>query len=572
MKKALRIIIPILLVAAIVLCSAWYLLVYDRPFTRDALLAAARRCESRGDHSVAAWFYGMAYEQSGNSDAVAIELAEQYKSIGNFTKAEFTLTNAIADGGDVSLYIALCKTFVEQDKLLDAVKLLDNVTDPEVLQELEKIRPKAPTVSPEPGFYNQYISVELDGNNHTVYANQNALFPSVNGDQYTKAFTLVDGDNTIYALAIAENGLVSPLSVFGYTIGGVVKEMVFEDNAIEKAVREVLAVDDSKLLYTNDLWQIKSFEVPSGAKKLTDLQYMCFLETLTIDGCGDGDFSFLSSITTLNSLLVSNTSVSQEALSCIADVKTLKQLTLNNCNLSGIKPLEKATGLIALDLSNNALRALDSLAVLTSLETLNLSHNAVANLNMLSGLSSLTTLDVSYNALATLSQISQLKQLRVLRADYNSISDLGSFGNLTRLTHLSLEKNQISDVTPIAQCTLLEELNIASNAITDISSLESLVSMTSFNFSYNQVKKLPEFPKDCALVTINGSHNLISSLDNLGGLQNLNSINMDYNTKISSVKALASCPVLIEVNIYGTKVKDVSMLTEQTIVVNYKPV
>lgn len=572
MKKALRIIIPILLTVAIVLCAAWYLLVYDRPFTRDVLLSFARQSESNGDHGLAAWFYGMAYKQSGNSDSVAIELAEQYKSIGNYTKAEFTLTNAIADGGGVDLYIALCKTFIEQDKLLDAVKLLDNVTDPIVRSDLDELRPEAPVMTPEPGFYNQYIAVEIAASEDTVYANQNALYPSMHKDQYETPFILHDGENTIYAIAVSDQGLVSPLLVSGYTVGGVVKEMVFEDKAIETSVREHLSVDSETMLYTNDLWQIKSFEVPSNAKKLSDLQHMCFLETLTIDGCGDGDLSFLSSITTLTSLSISNTPISQEALEHIANVSTIKSLTLDNCNLSGITPLENAVGLNNLNLSNNALRALDTLAVLSNLESLNLSHNAVANLNMLSNLKKLTVLDVSYNALTTLAQISSLSQLKELRADYNSISDLGSFEDLTRLTHLSLEKNQISDISAIANCVKLTELNIASNAITDITALGELDQVTHLNFSYNQVKKLPAFSTDCALITIDGSHNLISSLDNLSGLENLNSINMDYNTKISSVKALANCPLLIEVNIYGTKVKDVTMLTEQSIVVNYKPV
>ena len=274
MKKTLRVLLPVILVVAIILCAAWYLLVYDRPFTRDVLLSVARYSEDNGNHSMAAWFYGMAYKQSGNSDAVAIELAEQYKSIGNYTKAEYTLTNAITDGGDIELYIALSKTFVEQDKLLDAVKLLDNVTNPEVAQELNKIRPAMPTVSPAPGFYNQYISVEVSGDQNTIYANQKTCYPSVHNDLYKDAFTLKDGENTIYALSVAENGLVSPLLVSGYTIGGVVKEMEFADATIERHVRNLLSADDDQLLYTNDLWTIKSYTVPSGAKKLSDLQVL----------------------------------------------------------------------------------------------------------------------------------------------------------------------------------------------------------------------------------------------------------------------------------------------------------
>jgi Leucine-rich repeat (LRR) protein len=83
---------------------------------------------------------------------------------------------------------------------------------------------------------------------------------------------------------------------------------------------------------------------------------------------------------------------------------------------------------------------------------------------------------------------------------------------------------------------------------------------------------LPTFSKDCALVTIDGSHNNISKLDKLKGLKYLNIVNMDYNKNISSVKVLADCPVLVQVNVYGTKVKDVSALTSQSIIVNYKPV
>jgi hypothetical protein len=47
---------------------------------------------------------------------------------------------------------------------------------------------------------------------------------------------------------------------------------------------------------------------------------------------------------------------------------------------------------------------------------------------------------------------------------------------------------------------------------------------------------------------------------------------MDYNEAISSVEDLTKCPVLVQVNVYGTKVKDVDALTEQSIIVNYNPV
>ena len=154
MKKFFRIIIPIILVLAIIACIGWYLFIYDRDFTRDMLLQGARYFDDQGNHAISGWFYDQAYEQAANNDAVAIELAEQHKANGNYTKAEYTLTRAISDGGSAELYVALCKTYAEQDKLLDVVKLLDSVlsddsnVDPAVKQDLQAMRPAAPCMFP----------------------------------------------------------------------------------------------------------------------------------------------------------------------------------------------------------------------------------------------------------------------------------------------------------------------------------------------------------------------------------------------------------------------------------------
>jgi len=146
MKKFFKIVIPILLVLAIIACIGWYLFIYDRDFTRDMLLNGARYFDERGNHTVSGWLYDQAYVQANNNDIVAIELADLHKADGNYTKAEYTLTRAISDGGSTELYLALCKTYMEQDKLLDIVKLLDSVladnstVDPMVKQELSALR------------------------------------------------------------------------------------------------------------------------------------------------------------------------------------------------------------------------------------------------------------------------------------------------------------------------------------------------------------------------------------------------------------------------------------------------
>lgn len=571
MKKTLRIVIPVVLAVAIVLCSAWYLLVYDREFTRDMLLTCARFSENQGSHNVATWFYKIAYAQAGNSDEVAIELANQYKSAGNYTKAEFTLSNAIADGGDSSVYIALCQLYIEQDKLLDAVNMLNNITNADIKAKLDSMRPDAPTVSPEPGLYNMYISATLQSKDGTIYYNPKGEYPSTDC-VYTEPITLGDGETSIYAVAIGENGLVSPLSIFHYTIGGVIEKVEFSDTAIEKEIRRLLDVSDSKELFTNDLWKITSFTVPSEAKNYADIKHMLFLESLTIENGVSDQLQYLSALTSLEQLTIRKTAVSQDTLKTIAALPSLKDLTLTDASLSGVAPLKDATSITKLDLSSNTIRTIDAIGSIKGLQTLVLHGNAITDISGLSTNTVLISLDISTNNITSLAPISTLTSLTSLNASTNAISELGDIGKLTALTTLRLESNKLASVGSLSGCTNLEDLNLSSNTLTDITSLSTLTKLETFDFSYNQVTALPEFPDDSALVTITGSHNNVSTLKPLGGLKHLNTVNMDYNTEISSVSVLSNCPVLTRVNVYATKVTEVRVLTDQSIEVNYNPV
>ena len=99
MKKAIRFVVSLVLIIAMIGSIGWYLFVYDRDFTRDTLLGQARYHDLHGNSRMSAWFYDMAYDYSGRDENVAIELANQYIADGNYTKAEVTLSNAINAGG-----------------------------------------------------------------------------------------------------------------------------------------------------------------------------------------------------------------------------------------------------------------------------------------------------------------------------------------------------------------------------------------------------------------------------------------------------------------------------------------
>lgn len=570
MKKVFHIIIPFLLAVLILASMLWYCFIYDRNFTRDMLLGQARYHSTDGNPKMASWFYDRAYDLSGQDDDVALELANQFKGAGNYTKAEYTLTHAIADHPSKDLYIALCKTYVQQDKLLDAVIMLDSITDPAIKAELDAMRPASPATNPEPGFYTEYISVSFQDSAYRIYYTTNGEYPSIHDASYTEPFPLSIGETAVLAVAVGENGLVSPLSTNIYTVGGIVEEVAFTDAAIEASIRHIIEADDDEVIFTNMLWDILDFTVPEGAMNLQDLTHLPYLQKLTIQDQTLDTVNFLTELTNLKEVNLTDCRFSSNELDIIAGLPLLERLTLSDCGLSTVAGLENAKNLTYLDLSNNTIRNLTPLSELTNLRTLNLGHNAVTSLDAISGLVNLEALDVCYNVLNSIEPITGCRNMTSLLANNNQLTGLTGIENLTALTVLNLNKNGISDVSVLGNCTALVELDIGNNAISDISALNTLTVLELFTFSHNEVTDLPAWPDGCKLRSIDGSYNQVESLSPLKNMHSLTHVFMDYN-ELTSVSPIANCFNLVQVNVYGNEIENVDDLKEHEIIVNWDP-
>jgi len=570
MKKFFKFLVPLLLTVLILASIFWYCFVYDRNFTRDMLLTQARYHSTDGNPRIASWFYDTAYKLSDQNDGVAIELANQFMSAGNYSKAESTLTHAIADGATTDLYVALCKTYVRQDKLLDAVTFLDSVSDPAIKADLEGLRPAAPVAAPDPGFYTEYIDVSLSSDNAFVYYSTDVEYPSIADGYWAEGITLPIGETHIRAIAVNSNGIVSPMSTFTYTVGGVVEEVTFTDQAIEMAIRQQINVDAEDVIYTNMLWDIKDFTVPEGAVNLNDLTYLPYLERLSMTNQTLDSVDFLVSLTNLKDLNLTGCRFAPNELEIVACLPNLVRLTLSDCGLSTLAGLENAQYLTYLDLSNNTVRNLEPLSNLENLHTLKMSHNALTSLNAIGSLTGLTELDVSFNALTSLAPLSNCWSMNSLLANNNQINTLEGVDRLSELKILNLHKNELTDVSILAGNTALVELDLGNNGITDISALGTLTNLELFTFSYNQVTSLPAWPDGSKLRSIDGTANLVESLENLKNMHNLTHILMDYN-KITSVDPIADCYNLVQVNVYGNVIPNVDSLKEREIIVNWDP-
>ena len=268
MKKAAKFLITQMLGLLILASIIWYLFIYDRAFTRDTLLNQARYQDINGNSRLSSWFYDAAYNFSGHDENVAIELANQYKHDGNYTKAELTLTEAIHNAPTVELYTALSRAYVEQDKLLDAVRLLDNIPQPEIKAQLDVLRPIAPVPDYPAGYYSEYIHVNLNSKAKYIFYTLDGSYPSISGQVHQNGLTLSSGQTTVTAIAVGEEGLVSPVAVLDYTITGVIEEVIFADPAMEAAIRELIGAKNDTLLLSNQLWDITEFTAPETAKLL----------------------------------------------------------------------------------------------------------------------------------------------------------------------------------------------------------------------------------------------------------------------------------------------------------------
>ena len=552
MKRTLKIIIPVILVLALLAAAAWFLLLYRPDLTGGFFADYAARMDSDARYDRAISSYSLAWKLQPEDIGIARKLADTYVRSGNYTKAEYTLVKAIAEEPDtVDLYMDLCRVYVAQDKLLDAVQMLDRVTDPGALAALSGLRPAAPALQPESGYYTDYISVSADSEYPVVYLTVDGEYPSMSQDRYAEPVTLPGGETTVIAIAYDEaSGLVSPAALGGYTIGGVVEVVELQDAAIDTAVRQVLEIDTEKTLLTSDLWSISALTLEKP-ENLQELSQFTGLRSLTIQNVSGLDFSPLTQLINLEYLDLSGCTISSNSLQAIGSLGELKELCLRGCALTTIDPLSPLVKLRKLDLSNNSIDNIGVISLMLELEEVNLANNPITSIAGLSACNHIRSVDISNCTVASLNSLSGKEALETLIAPNNK---------LTTLEDLS-------------RCAQLAKLDVQSNQIADISMLAGFVSLKVFDGSNNLITSIPDFDETTSqLQQFSINYNQVEDISGLKGLQQLNYLHADYN-KITDLLPLQENFGLVQVNVWDNAVtpESVTALQEFSIIVNYNP-
>lgn len=572
MKKTVRILLPILLIAALLVVGYWFFFQYRTDFTAGILKKLGDSRLESGSYDAALRYYRLANDLAPEDGELSLSLAEAYRKSGNYTKTENVLVNAIYNAPeDTRLYVALSRVYVEQDKLLDARQMLDNIANPSARAELDRQRPAAPSASPQGSFYSEYVTVTLTDLDPeaSCYYTVDGSCPSLERDAYTGPFTLEGGESTLCALAVDDQGLVSPALYEGYTIAGVIEDVEFRDPGLEAMVQELLH-REGRTLQTDDLWGIEELTLPEELGTTADLSRFTGLNRLTARNLGELDYSFLEALPQLRYLDLEGCMVTTETLEHISACQSLEVLILADCGLSNVSPLGRLQGLRVLDLSDNAVSSVTPLMTISTLDELYLGHNALTSLPSMRELQALRVLDLSYNALDYVGSLSTCPTLERLNLSHNRLSALNALESLKSLVWFNGSNNEITDASPLAACVNLENFVMTDNKLANIDFLTGFAKLKEINIDYNDVEAVPVFGEGCPLESFSAAHNFLEDLSGLVGLQYLSYVNADYNN-IRDISVLKGCPALTQVNVYGTYIRSGGVLADNGVIVNYSP-
>lgn len=550
MKKSVKLILILAIVAVLLFAAGAYILFFRSNVTAGFYVSRGDAALERGACQQAVDAYTAALRLSPDDPTIPLSLAEAYKGVGNYTKAEYTLVSAITRHPEnTDLYVALSHTYVEQGKFLDADQMLSRAANETVKAELAAMRPEPPTLTPESGYYSTYITVSAVCSAGRIYWTSDGSYPSRDEDLYTEPLELPLGQTTLCALVVDDSGLVSPAVYAGYTVAGVIEPVTLTDPALDSAARAVLEKAPEDPLITSELWGIPELEL-SGAADLSQLSQFTGLTTLKISNTSVSDFSALRSLTKLQSLDLSGCVVPLAGLEAIGSLPELTKLDLAGCAVSNADPLSPLAKLQTLDLSNNSVSDLSALGKMTSLEVLSLHNNPVSNVAPLANCTQLRELDLSSGELV----------------------DVAPLGKLADLEKLNLSDNDVETIAALSGCAALTTLDVSSNWLTDASVLAELPELAVFDGSHNNIAAIPKFDASAKLQSLTMNYNLVTDVSGLSGLGALNYVRLDYNN-VTDLSPLASCYNLVQVDAWGDPVSQSSVeaLQSHSIIVNYNP-
>jgi len=548
----------VILAAGVVLFSAFKL--FGNGILGIYYESASKAAASSGDVLRSADFLFEKLKSRPKDEALRLRVCQKYLDAGNTSRAEYVLFSGIEEAGQSTvLYAKLSQVYVLQDKLRDAVELLDGIQMPNIAAEIAAIRPPRPSFARQPGTYNEMIPLELDAQGQTIYYSIDGEIPSTE-KEFIKRVDLSPGKNKVMAVAVNQQGLVSAWSEGEYVLKDIVLPYYCKDPEIEKLIRQTIKKPDG-YLYTSDLWKIKTLKSSKKAnfKTLDDLLECTGLTTLELQGTNQScDISVLAEVPMLQTIRLQHMGVSSLDLEALKGLSDLKTLDLSYNAIGNLDALPAISGLVSLNLTGNSILEATQLSSLKNLTNLNLTQNALSDTTPIGKLINLKSLNLSENRLSYLNGLSALPELESLDVSRNPLlTSLDGVFRLPRLKTLIASNCGLESLPKASNISLpkLQSLDITGNKVGNIKGLSKAGDLVELKIAQNRVPDLKALEKMNKLRTLDADKNKISSVSPLKNLSSLSVLRVENNS-ITTLLPLKGCPSLREVFAFGNSIKD----------------
>lgn len=510
---------------------------------------------SRGDNLFAAGNYTQAIKcyntakgWNSKKQQVYISLAKAYGALEDYEKAGEALDEAIDkkittdETGMEELYLMRIKIYSASGQLIEAVNYTDGISDQYILRKIQAVRPADISYTPTQGDYDKLQKMKITvPEGQTVYYTTDGTYPTKFSNTYVEPINIGNGTTSVTAIAVNEDGLVSPLLSVTYNVTNENEAVSFDDKKIEQMVRQTLSKPNGiiRVKELESVTELSNDGIDGYVKTLSDLDMMPNLCSLNLEG---------------ESMLMS--------ISQLSGKTKLSTLILSGCELDSadINVLGSLTALETLDLSNNNLTTVNVLSNITTLKFVYLSQNSIDDISALSASKSITMIDASDNRISAVPDFDAQIPLETLLLGSNYISDISTVHRYTSLTYLDISKNLIKNAKNLSALTKLETLDISGNSVANFDFLSSLKNLTGLNVSNTSFVSIKTI-SGLKLTSFSAKSTGLASIDALADMTELSSLEI-ADTNVTDLSAIKNAQKLDYLDISGCSIRDLSVLSE----------
>lgn len=532
--------------ATALLCFLIFIL-FLKPPVASVIMKQGTALYKEKDYSAAIEKYETALKLDGRNEDIYRNYAKALIAVKEYDRAIEVLDQGMdMISGAESLYAFKSKVYVEAGRIGAAIDFLDSIEDDLVNRTIQKMRPGDISYTPMVRKYNTSQTITLEaGEGETIYytvSNQpTSGDPTLSSNVYTAPLT-ISSNTSITAVAINEDGLVSPRLTLYYEIDNPNEPVKFTDKGVEQMVRAALGKSYGEIkIY--QLQEISSLASVDGTtiQSLEELSYLTSLTTLVLnDQRGITDYSVLGRLPSLADLTIYDCGIGDAQLAQISTCERLRQLNVCCNYITSLSSIREMTFLEQLDVSENQISTLGDLN-LTELTHLDLRTNQLTSLNGLQKLKKLTSLNISENNISDLSPIAELTDLEQLWMQKNAPTNLKKLASLKKLSMLDITKCGLRSINELSSLPALQELIANGNKISDLSGFTRKV--TKLQLKNNPIEDLTSLKNQSNLqfLYLNGTE--ITDLSPLQSLSKLTDLDVS-DTEIFDATMLKNCPAL----------------------------